>query len=135
LLEKKNIELEAISNTTANFINRFEGIKIALPSSSLASGEKAIGQFASMANSYNFKRSGDVIFQLEKGWQLTYKFKQVRYNDNSNIPLIFHGNDIHRQKILDRVNVVDILPTIFNILRMPFPDQCEGNVLEKLSKK
>lgn len=135
LLEKKNIELEAISNTTANFINQFEGIKIALPSSSLASGEKAIGQFASMANSYNFKRSGDVIFQLEKGWQLTYKFKQVRYNDNSNIPLIFHGNDIHRQKILDRVNVVDILPTIFNILRMPFPDQCEGNVLEKLSKK
>jgi len=57
LLEKKNISLQDIQTKTANFITQFEGVKIALPSTSFEQGDFSKGQLAVIANSYNFKRS------------------------------------------------------------------------------
>ena len=44
LLEKKNVSLQDIQTKTANFINQFEGVKIALPSTSFEQGDYAKGQ-------------------------------------------------------------------------------------------
>jgi hypothetical protein len=132
LLEKKNIKPEDIETKTANFINQFEGIKIALPSQSFAQGDYTKGQLAVIANSYNFKRSGDVLYQLEDGWQPVYKYQRTIYNANSNIPLIFLGNGVKNTKIRKKVLGEDLVPTILEILNMPIPDHCAGNVLEEI---
>jgi len=132
LLEKKNISLEEMEVKTANFINQFEGIKIALPSSSFAQGDYTKGQLAVIANSYNFKRSGDVLFQLEDGWQPVYKFQRTIYNDNSNIPLVFSGNLVKNTRILRPVNGLDLVPTILEILNMSVPDHCAGSIIEEV---
>jgi hypothetical protein len=132
LLEKKNIPIEAIQVKTASFINQFEGIKIALPSSSFAQGDYTKGQLAVIANSYNFKRSGDVLYQLEDGWQPVYKYQRTIYNDNSGIPLILHGNSVKNTQIRRKVNGEDLAPTIMEILHMPIPDHCAGSILEEL---
>jgi arylsulfatase A-like enzyme len=132
LLEKKNISLEAIQTKTANFINQFEGIKIALPSTSFEQGDYTKGQLAVIANSYNFKRSGDVLYQLEDGWQPVYKYQKTIYNDNSNIPFILHGNSVKRSQIRSKIYGEDLVPTILEILHMPIPDHCAGNILENM---
>lgn len=132
LLEKKNISPEDIETKTANFINQFEGVKIALPSSSFAQGDYAKGQLAVIANSYNFKRSGDVLYQLEDGWKPVYKYQRVTYNDNSNIPLILHGSCIKRMQVRNKTMGEDMVPTILEILNMPIPDHCAGNILENI---
>lgn len=132
LLEKKNISPEAIQTKTANFINQFEGVKIALPSASFEQGDYTKGQLAVIANSYNFKRSGDVLYQLEDGWQPVYKYQRTIYNDNSNIPLILHGNAVKAAKIRRKVLGEDLVPTILEILNMPIPDHCAGNILEEI---
>jgi len=134
LLEKKNIQLQDIQTKTANFINQFEGVKISLTSASFEQGDYAKGQLAVIANSYNFKRSGDVLFQLEDGWQPVYKFQRTIYNDNSNIPFILHGNPIKHMKVRKKVMGEDMVPTILEILNMPIPDQCTGNILEEVLK-
>ena len=134
LLEKKNISLADIQTKTANFINQFEGVKIALPSSSFAQGDYAKGQLAVIANSYNFKRSGDVLYQLEDGWQPVYKYQRTIYNDNSNIPFILHGNSVIHRQILGKTYGQDMVPTIMEILHMPIPDHCIGNILEEVLK-
>ena len=130
LLEKKNISLSDIQTKTANFINQFEGVKIALPSSSFEQGDYTKGQLAVIANSYNFKRSGDVLYQLEDGWQPVYKFKETIYNDNSNVPFILLGNAVIGKKIRSKIQAEDMVPTILEILQMPIPDHCAGIVLE-----
>jgi len=130
LLEKKNISLADIQTKTANFINQFEGVKIALPSSSFEQGDYTKGQLAVIANSYNFKRSGDVLYQLEDGWQPVYKFQKTIYNDNSNIPFILFGSSINGKKIRSKIQAEDMVPTILEILQMPIPDHCSGSVLE-----
>ncbi|MFY9151889.1 MAG: alkaline phosphatase family protein [Prolixibacteraceae bacterium] len=132
LLEKKNIKPEDIETKTAGFINQFEGVKIALTSASFGQGDYAKGQLAVIANSYNFKRSGDVLFQLEDGWQPVYKYQRTIYNDNSNIPFILHGNAIKHKLVRTKILAEDLMPTILEILHMPIPDQCSGNILEEI---
>lgn len=132
LLEKKNISPEDIQTKAANFINQFEGVKIALPSSSFAQGDYAKGQLAVIANSYNFKRSGDVLYQLEDGWQPVYKYQRTIYNDNSNIPFIMHGSAVKQMHIRSKVLGEDMVPTILEILHMPIPDNCPGNIREEI---
>lgn len=132
LLEKKNISPEEIETKTANFINQFEGVKIALPSSSFAQGDYSKGQLAVIANSYNFKRSGDVLYQLEDGWQPVYKYQRTIYNDNSNIPFIMHGGAVKRMQIRSKIMGEDMVPTILEILHMPIPDHCAGTILEDI---
>ena len=132
LMEKKNISPEDIETKAANFINQFEGVKIALPSSSFAQGDYSKGQLAVIANSYNFKRSGDVLYQLEDGWQPVYKYQRTIYNDNSNIPLIFQGSAVKRMQMRSKTKGEDMVPTILEILHMPIPDQCAGRILEEI---
>jgi predicted AlkP superfamily pyrophosphatase or phosphodiesterase len=135
LLEKKNISPEDIETKTANFINQFEGVKIALPSSSFAQGDYSKGQLAVIANSYNFKRSGDVLYQLEDGWQPVYKYQRTIYNDNSNIPFIMHGSAVKHMQVRSKILGEDMVPTILEILNMPIPDHCAGSILEEVLSK
>ncbi|MBL7970409.1 MAG: hypothetical protein JNL03_02720, partial [Prolixibacteraceae bacterium] len=116
----------------ANFINQFEGVKIALPSASFEQGDYTKGQLAVIANSYNFKRSGDVLYQLEDGWQPVFKYQKTVYNDNSNIPFIMHGNAVKQKRIRNKTMGEDMVPTILEILRMPVPDHCAGSILEEV---
>jgi len=132
LIEKKNLSLEEIQVKTANFINQFEGIKIALPSSSFAQGDYTKVQLAVIANSYNFKRSGDVLYLFEDGWQPIYKFQHTTYNDNSNIPFILYGNSVKNTRIIRQIKGVDLAPTIMEILNMSVPDHCAGSILEEV---
>ena len=130
LLEKKNISLADIQTKTANFINQFEGVKIALPSFSFAQGDYTKGQLAVIANSYNFKRSGDVLYQLEDGWQPVYKYQRTIYNDNANIPFIMLGNPVRHTVVRTKTMGEDMVPTLLEILHMPIPDNCAGNIRE-----
>ena len=132
LLEKKNISPEDIETKTANFINQFEGVKIALPSSSFAQGDYSKGQLAVIANSYNFKRSGDVLYQLEDGWQPVYKYERTIYNDNSNIPFIMYGSSVKHIQVRNKILGEDMVPTILEILHMPIPDHCAGSILKEV---
>lgn len=132
LLEKKNISPEDIQTKTANFINQFEGVKIALPSSSFAQGDYAKGQLAVIANSFNFKRSGDVLYQLEDGWQPVFKYERTIYNDNTNIPFIMHGNAVKRMQVRHKTKGEDMVPTILEILNMSIPHHCAGSILEEV---
>ncbi|HCY42092.1 MAG TPA: hypothetical protein DHV48_12175 [Prolixibacteraceae bacterium] len=132
LLEKKNISPEDIQTKTANFINQFEGVKIALPSASFSQGDYAKGQLAVIANSFNFKRSGDVLYQLEDGWQPVYKYQRTIYNDNTNIPFIMHGNAVKRMQVRHKIKGEDMVPTILEILNMPIPHHCAGSILEEV---
>lgn len=132
LIEKRQMSLEDIQRKAATFINQFEGVKIALPASVFEEGDHVKSQLAAISNSFNFKRSGDVLYTFEDGWQPTYKFKRTIYNDNSHIPLLWYGNPVKRATIKRASKAEDIVPTILDILSIPIPDHCQGRILEEI---
>ena len=117
------------------FINQFEGVKLALPAVDFERGDYTDNQLVRISNSFNFKRSGDVLYELEEGWQPQYKYRRTIYNDNTNIPLIWYGKGIAKTKTLDKIDAVDIVPTLLHVLGYPMPSQCPGRVLEQILLK
>ena len=135
LIEKQNLSLQLIQKKVATFINQFEGVKLALPASDFEQGDYVKSQLAMVSNSFNFKRSGDVLYVLEEGWQPQYKFRRTLYNDNPQIPLIWFGKGISKTNSLRAADAIDIVPTMLHILGYNPPPYCFGRILEEVLAK
>ncbi|WP_321286159.1 alkaline phosphatase family protein [uncultured Sunxiuqinia sp.] len=134
LIEKNGLELGDVQRKAASFINQFEGIKLSLPSVDFERGDYLRSQLATIADSYNLKRSGDVLFMLEDGWQPQYKFKRTIYTDNARIPLIWFGKGVQKRTTINPVDGVDVVPTLLNLLGFDIPDYCIGKVILEVSQ-
>ncbi len=132
LIEKKNIDLNEMRDVTSNFINQFEGVQIAMPAYQLEQGSSVSGMLAPLYKSYVKNRSGDFLYSLKEGWQPTYKYKHVNYTDQSHIPLVFYGAGIQAQRISKKYNAIDLAPTISELIQIPKPDRCQGEIIKEL---
>ncbi len=135
LIKKQKLDLDEIRNVSSNFINQFEGVQISLTSHQLERGSAANGLLEMLYKSYAKNRSGDFLFMLKEGWQPIYKFKKVNYTDQSHIPLVFYGSQIQPQKIKERYNGIDFVPTIAELLSIPIPDKCQGEIIDQVLVK
>ena len=70
LIEQKRLNLETIQRQVANFLMDFEGIQIAMP------GHEALAH-PQLANSISKRHLGDVVFNLQPGWQLMLNEQQM----------------------------------------------------------
>ncbi len=132
LIKENKLDLDEMRSVTSNFINDFEGVQLSIPSYQLERGSSANGLHQPLYNSYIKSRSGDFLFVLKEGWQPVYKFKKVNYTDQTHIPLVFYGAQIQPQKIKDKYNGTDLVPTLSELLKIPAPDKCQGEIIEKL---
>ncbi|WP_163707957.1 alkaline phosphatase family protein [Mangrovibacterium lignilyticum] len=132
LIEKQKIPLNEFLTKAASFINQFEGVKIALPATGFEQGDYATSLLTTISKSFNAKRSGDILFMLEDGWQPQFKYRKVVYTDNSRIPMIWMGNAIKAGRNREKVDAVDMVPTIFDILGFDIPPHCEGRIIQEI---
>lgn len=132
LIGKQKLMLEDVQAKAATFINQFEGIKLALPASDFEKGDYVKSQLTTVSRSFNLKRSGDIFYTLEAGWQPQYKFRRPDYTDHSQIPMIWKGKGIKKMKNRNAVDAIDMVPTIFEILGIDSPYHTEGRILEEI---
>lgn len=132
LIEKQKLNLSEFLSRAASFINQFEGIKIAVPSTGFEQGDYSTSLLTTISKSYNQKRSGDVLFMLEDGWQPQFKFRQINYTDNTHIPMVWMGAGIKSGRMREPVDAVDMVPTIFDLLDYDIPAHCEGRVISEI---
>jgi arylsulfatase A-like enzyme len=88
-----------------------------------------------MQNSFNQKRSGDVIINLQTGWMETGVYTTTHntgYTYDTHVPLIWYGWKINRQTINEPVDITDIVPTIATFLNIEFPNGTTGKPIKKL---
>ena len=86
-------------------------------------------------NGFNFERGGDVIFTVKpyvldhyEGFGTTHG---TQYNYDTHVPLIFYGWHIPKQRINTPVYIVDIAPTIADLLNITEPNASIGIPLIK----
>lgn len=135
LIEDSELKLSEVQDVVAQFIIQFTGVANAVTSTTLEQSHFSEGVFAYMQNSYNQKRSGDVIINLEPAWIEKGEYLSTANSANKydiHVPLIWYGWKIKRSKISRTIYMEDIAPTISNFLDIPFPNGCTGNVITEL---
>ena len=132
LITKNKLDLNEFQTVTSAFINEFEGVLVSIPAFLLERGIQANGMMEPLYKTYVRNRSGDCQFMLKEGWQPSYKFKKVNYTDQSHIPLVFYGANIRPGKINGKYDAIDLVPTLSEILKIPFPDKSQGKIISEL---
>lgn len=137
LIEDSKLKLEDVQQKVVDFLIQFDGIANAVSSTTLMRSEFSNGIYAKMQNSFNQRRSGDIMLNLKPGWlqDITEtSSSNSPYVYDTHIPLIWYGWRIKRQEISDKIEITDIAPTISYLLNMTKPNGCTGKAIKGLLK-
>lgn len=131
LLEQSKISIESILEESARFLMQVEGVAYAMPTSELMSASSNLAALQSLKLNYHPKRSGDILIRLQPGWNEELKDGSLVYRHwtSSKLPLVFYGWKVARQNVFEPVPMTDVAPTISSFLEIPFPNGCEGGIL------
>ena len=137
LIEDSKLQLSEVQQKVVDFMIQFDGIANAVSSTTLKRSEFNKGIYKKMQNSYNQRRSGDIMLNLKPGWLediTTTTSSNSPYVYDTHIPLIWYGWRIKRQETSEDVNITDIAPTISYFLNIAKPNGCTGKTLNGLLK-
>jgi predicted AlkP superfamily pyrophosphatase or phosphodiesterase len=135
LMEDSNLNPEEVQTRVANFMLQFTGVANAATGQTLQSGNFTNGVFEKFQNSYNQRRSGDVLINLEPGWverDGNVTSANSSYSYDTHVPLIFYGWKMKRRQILNPVNMSDIAPTISTLIGISWPNGATGKPIREI---
>jgi len=132
LIEDAGLSLDSFQDRVADFMIQFSGVSNALPAYVLQRNNFTEGIYRRIQNSYNQKRSGDVIIYLTPGWVekgSKYRESLADFHYEAHVPLIFYGWKVKRVTLPDQVSPLDIVPTIAYYLEISVPENASGQVI------
>jgi predicted AlkP superfamily pyrophosphatase or phosphodiesterase len=135
LIEDAKISLSEFQEKVISFIINSNGISNAIGSHQFQNTIFQHGMPQKMQNSFNQKRSGDIMLSLKSGWIDDVPFSTNHnsgYKYDTNVPLIWYGWKVKRQNVYSEVNITDIAPTISIILSTPPPPISTGKALNEI---
>lgn len=127
-ISELKLNLNEVEQSLANKLVTIDGIGDAYPSQIMKNYPAQGADFKSLlANGYNQKRSGNVVFTFLPGW-MDHEEKGTThgavYSYDTHVPLIFFGNGINKSSNLIYTPITEIAPTICTLLNIPFPNGC-----------
>jgi hypothetical protein len=135
LIEDSNLSLRDFQDKVAQFMLQFTGVANAVTSYTLQSSNFTSGIFQKFQNSYNQRRSGDVIINLEPGWVERnggITSANSPYSYDAHVPLIWYGWRTKRQQILSPISMADIAPTISTLVGISWPSGASGTPIREI---
>jgi predicted AlkP superfamily pyrophosphatase or phosphodiesterase len=134
-MEFLGLKRDEVERFVALEISKWEGVKYVYTSADMARSNGADGLTEMIRNGYEPKRSGNVIFVLESGY-LTKTIDNERarkgtshgtgYNYDTHVPLLWYGKNIRQKEVFERVEIIDIVPTLAQILNLQNPSCSMG---------
>ncbi|MCZ4693079.1 alkaline phosphatase family protein [Ancylomarina euxinus] len=135
LIEDKKLILEDVQIKAAKFLVQFSGVSKAIPAHNFIETNYSHGVMNKIQRSFNHKRSGDVIIALEPGWVNQIKDERdlvAQYSQSRRVPLFFYGWKIKNKKLIQQLDIEDIVPTLSTFLEITPPTGCMGNPIKGL---
>lgn len=143
LMEFMEVNRSDVENFVVSEVQKWEGVKRAFTSKDL-SGNRVGDVYAEMIkNGYDAQRSGNVIFMLEPGFlpKSTDSERSRKgtshgsaYTYDTHVPLLWYGKDIPAKAIYSKVEIVDIVPTLVQLLNLQYPNCTSGQPIYELFK-
>ena len=134
IINSAGIELDLLVQKMKQFLEAKEYIKFVydMRSNSFPVNENEVEM---IKNGFHPNRSGDVFYVLSPGYiewsRETGTTHASHYNYDTHVPLIFYGNGVQKNKLIDkRIHISDIAPTLSIIMKTSFPNGCTGNPIK-----
>lgn len=137
LIEDSKLSLKEMQEYVAQFMLQFSGVANTITSQTLQTANFTDGVYKKIQNSYNQKRSGDVIINLKAGWVEKNDASTggtSSYSYDSRVPLIWYGWKIGRGSITRQIDIIDIAPTVSSFLNIAYPNSSSGSPVFELVK-
>lgn len=115
----------------------FKGIYKAVTSKTMHSTHFSEGILNSLQNGYNQKLSGDVLmipYPATLNGGRTGTSHGSGYSYDTHVPIIFYGNGIKKGISKKRYDIIDIAPTISNLLQIEAPNSSTGKIIDEAIK-
>ncbi|NOS56170.1 MAG: alkaline phosphatase family protein [Cyclobacteriaceae bacterium] len=131
------IDLLIATELIGNYLQSVEGIAQVFSKTVLKQGAyNETGIKGMMVRGYNFKRSGDIAYQLEPNWisgggaQGTTHGSAYSYD--THVPILFYGKGIRQGRSSVYHPITDIAPTLSVLLKIKFPSGCTGQPISEI---
>jgi len=136
-IESLGLDRNKVAEKLADEIINFEGIYKAVTAKTLQTTRFTDGVLNSLQNGYNQKFSGDVLlipYPATLTGGRTGTSHGSGYSYDTHIPVIFYGNGIKKGVSKKRYDIIDIAPTISNLLQIEAPNSSTGKVIGEVLK-
>jgi hypothetical protein len=137
LIEDKKLNLAEVQQKTADFLMQFNGIALSVTATSLKNNNYTEGILHKIQNSYNPKRSGDVLLILQPYYMEDISDVSASgspYSYDTDVPLLFYGWKTKIRKIDEKVDISEIAPTLSYILEIMYPSGSTGKIFTRFYK-
>jgi len=132
LFAEKKLSLQEFEQKTIAFLMTIDGIQNCNTASDMLKSSYTDLPRLLMQNGYNAKKSGVILVNYQPGW-VEYAPKGsthgAPFSYDTRVPLLFFGKGINSGKCFEKVNIIDIAPSISTLLNVPFPNGCSGKPL------
>ncbi|MBI3218498.1 MAG: alkaline phosphatase family protein [Bacteroidetes bacterium] len=135
--KSSGIDLLIATELITNYLQATDGVAQVYPKAIVKQGSYSEGGTKGMIiRGYNFKRSGDIIYQLEPGW-ITGGSPQgtthgSSYTYDTHVPILFYGAGIKKGSSSQYHTITDIAPTLSVLLQIKFPSGCTGQPVSEM---
>ncbi|TDQ23909.1 alkaline phosphatase PafA [Tenacibaculum caenipelagi] len=137
-IQDLKLDYETVAQTIADEAINYKGIYKAVTAKTLQTTTFTNGVLNSLQNGYNQKFSGDVMLIPTPSTISSSSKKGTThgsgYTYDTHIPMIFYGNGIKQGSSKKKYEIVDIAPTISNLLQIQFPNGCSGKIIDEVFK-
>lgn len=99
--------------------------------------DERIGQLLDLLEEMDLLKNTAIIYTSDHGEQLGYHglwWKCCMFEQSVHIPMLLYHPDIGPGTVCEPVSLVDVFPTICDILQIPQPEEIDGKSLWKLMK-
>ncbi len=138
-LERLRLSANQVSEVIANEAINFDGIYKAVTAKTMQTTSFNNGILQTLQNGYNQKFSGDVLLvpypASIRGHKNGGTTHGSGYSYDTHIPMIFYGNGIKKGRSSERYNIIDIAPTLANLLDIEFPNGSTGRIIQEVLSK
>lgn len=137
--ELKRLKLNTIDveNYLAEELLSFDKVYKTITAHTLQTNEFTTGLYSLVQQGYNQKLSGNVVIipdpsVIGSGNKKTGTTHGSGYSYDTHVPLIFFGNGIEQGASATYYPIIDIAPTLANLLQIEFPNGVTGKVIEEV---
>lgn len=137
-IESLGLDKNDVAQRIADEVVNFDKIYKAVTARTLQTTNFTSGILSSLQNGYNQKFSGDVLMIPYPATLISSRKGTSHgsgYSYDTHVPIIFYGNGIKKGRSTKKYDIIDIAPTISNLLKIEAPNGTSGKIIDEVLEK